>query len=81
MLNDLAAGVALRPASMGFRYRRDALAAGEQRIADLIDQLLIDDALRIARVELADLVLLDTSRPADGGISFFCSTRRIDSRT
>ena len=66
MLDYGAARVTGRAAGMGLRHRADALAAGVHRAADVVDQLFIDDAAGIARVEPADLVLLDASRPADG---------------
>jgi hypothetical protein len=43
---------------------QDAAAAGVERVAHVIDQFFVDNALRVALVEAADELRVDPRRPA-----------------
>jgi hypothetical protein len=47
------------------RDPEDALAAGVERPADLVDQLLVDQAARVILIQPPDRLLPDFWRPAD----------------
>ena len=68
VVDGAAAGVTLGAAGAGFLGGEEALAAGVEGPADLVDQVAVVDALGVGLVEPADMSLGHAGGPADAGV-------------